>query len=194
MAEPKAEGQTLVFFLDTEFNDELGDMRIELISLALVSEDGEREFYAESNEFSADKAHPWLHEHVLGKLGARERRLPVSSIRDGVAKYLSDAVRAAKGPPVNRVQIWAKNGALDFTILGLIFGGLSKYYDFMTSLGVVRNFFNDTDDLRARSPAKVRIERDPAQVHHALYDARNERMEYLALRKAIADQIKSGFG
>ncbi|NBX67172.1 MAG: hypothetical protein EBQ96_09275 [Proteobacteria bacterium] len=184
----KSEGATLRFFFDTEFNDEVGGMRVELISMAFVSEDGEREFYAECSEFSEDAAHPWLKENVLPHLGPRERRLPVNSIEQGLRKFFADAVRASP-ERVTKVQIWAKNGSNDFTVLGLAFGGLSKFYAFMNELGIERSYFNDTDMLRRELKEKVKIERDPKHIpHHALGDARHERREYVAIQAALRVQ------
>lgn len=184
----KNDDLTLKFFLDTEFNDEVGNCRMELISLAFVSEDGEREFYAESAEFEESAAHPWLRQNVLPKLGDRAQRLPLDSIVSGLKTYLADAVRAAPGR-VTRVQIWAKNGAMDQAVIGLIFGGLARYYAFMTEQGVERNYFRDTNELRLRTNVRVATENRPvAQQHHALWDARNERQEYLALCKALTER------
>jgi hypothetical protein len=184
----KSEGLTLKFFLDTEFNDEVGNGRMELISIALVSENGEREYYAESSEFSEHDAHPWLHEHVLGKLGDKAQRLPVTSITEGLKAYFMDAFKNAPGN-VTKLQIWAKNGAMDQAMLGLTFGGLARFYEFMTTQGIERSFFHDTNELRMRCATKVAIEGRPnAQLHHALWDARTERLEYIALQKAILDQ------
>lgn len=183
MGREGAGGLTLRFFLDTEFNDELGDFRIEPISIALVSENGEREMYAESSEFSEAAAHPWLHENVIPKLGPRAGRVPLGTIRDMVARYLADAVRAAPAR-ADKLQIWAKNGALDQAVLGLLFGGLSRFYEYVGTLGIERTYFNDTDMLRREAPAYPAKEpRADDKKHHALHDARNERQEYLTLVK-----------
>ncbi|MBU6236034.1 MAG: 3'-5' exoribonuclease [Alphaproteobacteria bacterium] len=186
MTKDKPDGVMLRFFLDTEFDDENDDMRLDLISIGLVSEDGGREFYAECNAYDETRAHAWLQENVIPHLGPREQRLPVSSIREGLKKYFRAAVEGAEGR-VTKVQIWSKNGSNDNTILGLIFGGLSKYYAFMNTLGVERTYFNDTDMLRRDlGDQKVKTERDPKHTaHHAMGDARHERREYGALQDAI---------
>ncbi len=188
MSTEKPSGQTLRFFLDTEFNDEIGNCRIEPISIALVSDNGEREFYAESSEFSEEAAHPWLKLHVLPKLGPKSQRQPLDTIRNGLKTYLTDGVRASSGR-VDKIQIWAKNGSNDFTLLGLLFDGLSKFYAFLNTIGIERTYFNDTDMLRRQVQTKVATESRLAEhLHHALWDARNERAEYIALQKALAAQ------
>jgi hypothetical protein len=60
-------------FMDSEFIERPGT--IELISLGLVTEDG-REYYAQSWEFDAHAANPWVQEHVLPQLDACKDRLP----------------------------------------------------------------------------------------------------------------------
>lgn len=55
-------------FLDTEFTD-LADPEAELISIALVAEDG-REFYAERRDFDRDACTNFVQEEVLPLLGA----------------------------------------------------------------------------------------------------------------------------
>ncbi len=55
----------MLVFLDTEFTD---FFRPELISLALVSENG-REFYAERTDFHPDVCNDFVRESVLPLLG-----------------------------------------------------------------------------------------------------------------------------
>lgn len=55
-------------FLDTEFTD-LANPEAELISIALVAEDG-REFYAECRDFDRDACTNFVQEEVLPLLGA----------------------------------------------------------------------------------------------------------------------------
>src|SRR5579859_68019 len=50
------------YYIDTEFIDD--GKTIDLISIGIVSGDG-REYYAQSTEFTIDKASPWVREHVL---------------------------------------------------------------------------------------------------------------------------------
>ncbi len=187
MTKEKADGIMLRFFLDIEFDDENDNMRMDLISLGIVTEDGGRELYTECSEYDETRAHQWLRDNVLPHLGHKQQRLPVTAIRSELKKYFKSAVEAAPGR-VTKVQIWTKNGSNDNTILGLIFGGLSKYYAFMNELGVERTYFNDTDMLRRDlgDQQRTKIERDPKHTpHHALGDARHERLEYKALQTAI---------
>ena len=56
------------YFIDTEFSERGAHKPIDLISIALVAEDG-REFYAVSSEFSIADCNPWVTENVLPHLG-----------------------------------------------------------------------------------------------------------------------------
>ncbi len=53
------------YFYDCEFIED--GKTIDLISIGMVCEDG-REYYAQSVEFDAEKASPWVQEHVLRDL------------------------------------------------------------------------------------------------------------------------------
>ena len=55
----------MLIFIDTEFTDFLN---IDLISVALVSEDG-REFYAERNDYRQEDCNDFVHATVLPLLG-----------------------------------------------------------------------------------------------------------------------------
>lgn len=55
------------YFYDTEFIESGPEHPIELISIGIVAEDG-RELYMQSCEFDAEKASPWVQEHVFSSL------------------------------------------------------------------------------------------------------------------------------
>lgn len=79
----RQKGNVMLVFLDTEFTDLV---RPDLISLALVSEDG-REFYAERTDYTATRCTEFVRETVLPLLG----RVPGASCTD---KELTERVRA----------------------------------------------------------------------------------------------------
>lgn len=58
------------YYLDTEFIEYPNT--IDLISIALVSEDG-RELYCESTDFNESKASDWVKENVIKKLWSRQK-------------------------------------------------------------------------------------------------------------------------
>lgn len=61
-------GAIVKYFIDTEFAER--PCSIDLISLAIVAEDG-REFYAESSEFRDHMANDWVRENVCPWLWSR---------------------------------------------------------------------------------------------------------------------------
>ncbi|MCB1537813.1 MAG: hypothetical protein H6865_00345 [Rhodospirillales bacterium] len=176
------------FFIDAEFNDEIGDCRIEPISLALVpDDDAAREFYAVSSEFSEGAAHGWLRMHVLPKLPPRGERLTLAEIRDDISTYFNACA------PINgqdaKLEFWGKNIGMDMAVLGLIFGGLSKFYAAVGACGFKRSYFNDSDMLRTRlyeQGVKPPFSHIPdAERHMALLDARQERAEYRMMKALL---------
>jgi hypothetical protein len=116
-------------FLDTEFIERPGT--IELISLGLVAEDG-REYYAQSCEFDANQANPWVQAHVfphlarcpLGRDLAAHRYDELchrdcpwwtrAQIRDGVLAFVG----------ADRPEWWTYYGAYDWTVFCWLFGAM----------------------------------------------------------------------
>ena len=77
------------YFLDTEFNSFGG----QLISIALVPEFGDREYYAVLP--LPDEIHPWVVEHVIPYLasvpfGMETEQLPPEMVAREIADYLED--------------------------------------------------------------------------------------------------------
>lgn len=57
----------MLIFIDTEFTDFID---CELISIGMVSEDGQHEFYAEVSNFDQSKSNVFVQEGILPMLGA----------------------------------------------------------------------------------------------------------------------------
>lgn len=98
------------YYLDTEFDED--GRTIELISIALVAEDG-REFYAVSNEFDPDKCNDWVKANVLTKLPPKEEYLS----RKIIAEMIVDFVQ-----PLDSPQIWAYFADYDWVVFCQLFG------------------------------------------------------------------------
>ena len=77
--------------MDTEFAETGGwkTPTIDLISIALVSEDG-REFYAESNEFNIHHCDEWVRKNVVDKLGPEKDRISRAEITNRLKEYLGE--------------------------------------------------------------------------------------------------------
>ena len=100
-------------FLDTEFSED--GRTIELISLALVAQDG-REFYACNTGFDPAYVNPWVRQHVLPKLLPRSdpRWMTRGGIREGVRSFLD--VSGAKP------EVWAYYASYDWVVFCQLFG------------------------------------------------------------------------
>jgi hypothetical protein len=104
------------YFMDTEF-DENGKT-IELISIAIVAEDG-REMYAVSNEFDPAKCNDWVKANVLPKLPSKDDTSvwwkSRTEIRDQIAAFL-------KGD--DSIRIWAYFADYDWVAFCQLFGAM----------------------------------------------------------------------
>lgn len=163
----------MLLFLDTEFTD-FHDS--DLISLALVSECGRYEFYAERTDFDVSRCNEFVRSTVLPKLG-------VSNAGPGPLdrKALAVALHAW----LNRLH------DLDPGSYVMVF------YDFDTDFKLLVEALcgekpawlegaNISDQVNPISWAKSALD-DSQVVHHALYDARELRADWIATlnREAI---------
>lgn len=97
------------WFLDTEFNE--NGRTIELISIALVSDDG-REFYAVSSEFDPQTCNDWVKQHVLPRLPRQETWVSRAEIAEALRTLL------LTDPP----EIWAYYADYDWVAFCQLFG------------------------------------------------------------------------
>lgn len=149
------------FFIDAEFIE--GEREIDLVSLAVVSAGG-REFYAVSNEFDASAANDFVVGHVLPQLEAPGD--PVWMSRQAIKRGLLDLV----GDETPR--FWSWGGApYDWMVMAQLFdlaervpGGWAYTAHDITLLAQCHGFVTNPVDARLPQP--------PANVHHALADAR----------------------
>lgn len=155
------------YFYDTEF---LEDGRtIELVSLGIVDESGQREYYAVSTEFDAAGAGSWVRRNVLDKLPSpaapvwKSRRV----IRDEVTAFLT-----ADGDP----ELWAWMGAYDHVVLCQLYGAMP---DLPAALPrFTRELRQRWEDLGCPPlPAA------PDEAHDALADARHNLARWRALEQ-----------
>ena len=155
-------------FLDTEFTDILLP---ELISVGLVSECGHHEFYAELTDFNRRACTRFVWKHVLPKLG----RVPAAAMdRPSLGVALSSWI--ARLPTTKPLTV-----AVDFQgdwelVLPLLSPALIER---CVPLHVWRFIMEDYRPPKLHAPAKV-------DSHHALYDARSLRANWLAAN-AIAN-------
>ena len=97
---------TCRYFYDTEFLED--GHTIELVSLGIVDETGERAYYAVSTEFDAALAGAWVRRNVLDKLPSpadpawKSRRM----IRDEVTAFLTVDANLNCGPGWAPTTTW----------------------------------------------------------------------------------------
>ncbi|MEX2393324.1 MAG: 3'-5' exoribonuclease [Actinomycetota bacterium] len=158
------------YFMDTEYTDD-GE-RFELISIALVSDDG-REYYAAVEGFDRAAVTPWVEEHVLPQLPPAGDSLwkGRSQIRDEIEAFVT-------GP---NIEFWTMCAWVDWLLLVRLFGHFEDVpagwpmacwdlWQLEAELGVARG---------ERVP-------EPADVHNALADARWHRKIYQDLRSRVS--------
>jgi hypothetical protein len=156
------------WYYDTEFNDD--GRTIDLISIALVSEDG-REYYAVSTEFDADRCNDWVKKNVFTKLPPRsggEWKSRAQIARD--IKTLLVVPDRRHGPHNGQalpVQLWAYFAAYDHVALAQLWGAM---VDLPTGMPM-----HTMDIKQEMVRLKLRREHLPVQQgseHSALDDAR----------------------
>lgn len=119
-------------FLDCEFIERGPRRPVELISIAVVAEDG-REFYAVSTDFRARHANDWVKANVLPLLPERNptpppygsprqwqeaaRWMPRDQIADKLLPFIGD----------DRPEFWGWCAGFDYVLLCQLFGGMSDY-------------------------------------------------------------------
>lgn len=156
----------MLVFLDTEFTDSLN---CDLISLAMVREDGQGELYLERSDYEADWCNGFVRAAVLPQLGAASPAVTQQQLAERLAAWFA----ALPGP----VDVACDS----FTDWELLLDALG--YERPVNLG-------GHLDVRqaAASPvfsrAVVRYHEDEGPWHHALHDARALRQGWLAWSQA----------
>lgn len=146
------------FFIDTEFAETGGSSHptIDLISIGLVSDD-DREYYAESSEFSLSNCNGWVIENVLPRLGPQEQRKRRPQIKEEIIAFIGD------DPDV---EFWGYYSDYDWVVFCWLFG---------TMMHLPKGFPMLCMDLQqawireGKPPIKPP---DPENEHNALADAR----------------------
>ena len=157
---------TVKYFFDTEFIEY--PCTIDLISIGIVSEFGDREFYAESNEADWSKAHPWVLENVKPHLTGPQMT------RDEIAKGIDEFILG--GTP----EFWSYYADYDWVVFCWLFGGMTD---------LPRRFPHLCLDLQQLARSKKAgympdIVQQESTQHNALADARWHRDVYQHLTGA----------
>lgn len=168
----------MILFLDTEFATPQAP---EIVSLALVSEDGRYEFYAERDPLP-EQPSDYVREHVYPLLERGAYALPDRDFCKALRAFILEAAAASDDGTVTI----AYDYHCDVSLLEFALGGFGEHVD-----GPPLPSFT-TLDLESLGEAfsatvKARFESNPAVLkrhHHALGDAQVNRDAYAQLRHA----------
>ena len=152
------------YFIDTEFYERGPKHPVELISVAIVAEDG-REFYACNRDFNERKASAWLKENVLPHLPPKPHAMfpyqgkawmRFSNIAPAIREFIADDPRP---------EFWGYYCDYDWVVFCQIFG---------TMMDLPQGFPMYCRDLRQAldSIDFPDITQDDDAPHSALEDAR----------------------
>jgi hypothetical protein len=185
----------MIVTYDTEFLDD--GKTIELISLGMVAEDGQRRYLVNAE---ADLGRvldvPWMVDNVIKHLpvqlvgtgwdwdDAHPDRVAVCD-RQAMAKIVESFLKSFNGP--DEVDLWAYYPATDHVALYQLFGPMTECtrhgMPMRTSclkqeeVSWYRFMANQTDERSVIRPRVRRLTRpvqDPRTEHHALHDARHD--------------------
>jgi len=171
------------FFYDCEFMEEPGFL--ELISIGVVDESGDREFYACSLDADITRANDWVRENVLPKLPDKGDMAsgydPAWMWRDEMRMRLLEFLAPTKEDPV---EMWGYYANYDHVLLCWIFG---RMIDLPSGMPMF------TLDLKQEMHRLIACPLDsmlinqaippsPKDEHDALADARWNRDVWLVLR------------
>jgi len=157
------------YFIDTEFAER--PCSIELISLAIVAEDG-REFYAESSDFQDDMANEWVRSNVLSQLWSRQsdklesfNHLASDDGYGGFMDRVSIAISVRSFIGDDKPEFWGYYCDYDWVAFSWLFGSM---------VDLPRGFPMYCKDIKQSADERgVELSSSPIDgEHHALVDAR----------------------
>lgn len=156
---------TALIFFDTEFTELGVDPR--LISIGLVSEDGKHSFYAElSDTYKKTDCSDFAEEFVIPLLQGSEAQMSMDILRERLAKWLE-----LFGRPV---QLVTDSLAWDWPWINEIFEGVNAW-----PANLDRTPFILEQSVELNNAIDLAIGRGLRR-HHALDDAKANRLGYLA--------------
>jgi hypothetical protein len=102
------------YFIDTEFSETGAHRPIELISIGIYAENGDK-FYAVSSEFSDEMCNKWVIENVLPHLGDTPRMC---------LRNIADAIKAFIAKSGEKPEFWGYYSDYDWVVFCQIFGAM----------------------------------------------------------------------
>jgi hypothetical protein len=169
------------FFYDFEFMEEPGFL--EMISIGVVDERGEREFLAINEDADFSRANDWVKENVLPKLPPREKFMgrPLRWMgREKMREALLNFMRPSETDPI---ELWGYYADYDHVLMCWIFGRMIDLPEGMPW------FTLDIKQEMVRMGVKrSELPPDPEQEHNALADARWNREAWKRLQSIKAQR------
>jgi hypothetical protein len=160
----------MLLFLDTEFTTFL-DPEMELLSIGLVSEDGQHQFYGERSDVPEERCSDFVREAVLPLM---ERKPPVAcdwaTLRDRLRAFIDQL------PELATV---ACDSWFDFDLMRWLLGET-----WPERLGPTRLDLGPWTMTGVFAEGQAAFHESGFPYHHALNDARGLRAGYLAWREA----------
>lgn len=164
------------YFLDTEFNED--GRVIELISIALVAEDG-REFYAVSSEFKPADCNEFVRNSVLPLLPYVSEWETKQEIRDRLRSFIPYSL-----DPIP--EFWGYFCDYDWVVISQLFGAMVKLPETWPK------FCRDLkQDMIRLGVGKDHLPKQEGAAHDALSDAQWIAKAHTALDKISVE--KTGF-
>lgn len=157
------------FFLDTEFIERGPYHPVTLISIGIVSEEGDK-LYAVSSEFDSNDASQWVKDNVLSHIPAEEPRFRL----DEIARQVKSFVRQLS--PNAKPEFWGYYADYDWVVFAQIFGtmmDLPKEWPMYC-----RDLKQWCDDL-----GNPQLPEQSSTEHNALNDAQWSKIVYEFLEK-----------
>lgn len=167
---------SMKYFIDTEFIEPIAPGEIDLISIALVDENG-REYYAISSEFDESKADDFVKERVLPKLDDPSTWKSRAVIKQELLEFV---IGDEKG-----IEFWGEYSAYDLVVFCRIFGrmvDLPAGYPYYCNDLMQWMKFLDVERI------PVPIDTDGA--HNALADARWNKKAYDFLKQKQSETFR----
>lgn len=175
---------TIHVFLDTEFTDLAGDSK--LISIGLVTADGERTFYAElTDSYLLKDCSQFVKNEVIPLLDAQPLIEPIyyknvhaGMTLDVLSKHLGYWFAALQDP----IQIWTDSPNYDWRYIQQIFSHSGMPFNLLPSPNSLLT--DDTSqNIRFQNAVDEAFDKNHFRLHHALDDALANRVAWHAVMK-----------
>lgn len=162
------------WFIDTEFSERGHKHPIQLISIGMVSEEGD-EYYAVCDDFDEESCNDFVKQHVLPKIQYNVREPRADIARD---------IRELVGEGGVRPEFWGYFADYDWVLFCQLFGRMidlpRNWPQFCLDL---RQYMHDHEVSRSMLP-----EIDENKAHSAIYDARWTRDAYVRAREIVEEK------